>query len=353
MQVIEYEEPVGCVQKQFLLNGDIELGSASGSLQHIVRYDTQADIDECKIIANKAIIKGNVMLSVLYGSDNGYEHISQNVPFNQIIEMFGVDDECNVDVNMDVSTCDIKPITGADGACKTLSTSMKLNLMLNGLKMGSATALIDAYSTDYHISKEHLNFKTSCENARIHETVVVKDTAKLPDNSTQILNMWCGAPNVTYVIEDDVVLIKGNVTVCMIVKTDDGMCSFLETKLNIDQQYNAQGADSIRDSKLHVRNCSYTLTGDDSAEIKVEMILQATLTSSTECKIINQLEIDEKDKKDSNQPALTVYFASAGEDLWDIAMRYNTDIQAIMQVNELQTDTLQNDIPLLIPSVMS
>ena len=59
--------------------------------------------------------------------------------------------------------------------------------------------------------------------------------------------------------------------------------------------------------------------------------------------------LSEKEKAD--MAALTVYFPSKGEKLWDIARRYSTTAQAIRAENSLEGDTAENAEMLLIPAV--
>ena len=45
---------------------------------------------------------------------------------------------------------------------------------------------------------------------------------------------------------------------------------------------------------------------------------------------------------------MTIYYASEGEDVFDIAKRYNTDIDLIIKSNDI-SGTLESDMMLLIP----
>ena len=49
--------------------------------------------------------------------------------------------------------------------------------------------------------------------------------------------------------------------------------------------------------------------------------------------------------------ALKIYYADEGEGVWDIAKRYNTSVEAIMEENELEGEVLEQRGMLLIPIV--
>ena len=57
-----------------------------------------------------------------------------------------------------------------------------------------------------------------------------------------------------------------------------------------------------------------------------------------------------KEKNDSN--SLIVYYAQPGEDVWELAKKYNTNISAILNENEdLEEGIIKEKRMLLIPVV--
>ena len=48
---------------------------------------------------------------------------------------------------------------------------------------------------------------------------------------------------------------------------------------------------------------------------------------------------------------LIVYYAEAGERVWDIAKRYKALPQKIIEDNGLKSDIIETDMPVMIPTV--
>ena len=67
--------------------------------------------------------------------------------------------------------------------------------------------------------------------------------------------------------------------------------------------------------------------------------------------ITADITLDTENQKRQTQAALTIYFAQAGESVWDIACRYNTTADAVLTQNALSGDTLTENRKLLIPRV--
>ena len=53
---------------------------------------------------------------------------------------------------------------------------------------------------------------------------------------------------------------------------------------------------------------------------------------------VSDIKIDESNVKKQEDYALKMYFADEGETLWDIAKKYSTSIEAIMEENDCSAE---------------
>ena len=53
----------------------------------------------------------------------------------------------------------------------------------------------------------------------------------------------------------------------------------------------------------------------------------------------------------ADQPGIVIYFADKGEELWDIAKRYNTSEDAIRRRNSIKGDVIEKETMLIIPRI--
>ena len=63
---------------------------------------------------------------------------------------------------------------------------------------------------------------------------------------------------------------------------------------------------------------------------------------------LSQIEKGEEMKRDTSNSVITVYFASSGERLWDIARSHNTSCELIRTLNSLNEDILDKDCMLIL-----
>ena len=95
---------------------------------------------------------------------------------------------------------------------------------------------------------------------------------------------------------------------------------------------------------------SCTSVGSDKAEIKMSVNVFMPIYETVSKKICVNMEPDEEHPKRKNDWELAVYFCNAGEQLWDIAEKYNTTVDRIKEENELTGETVTEKTILMIPS---
>ena len=94
---------------------------------------------------------------------------------------------------------------------------------------------------------------------------------------------------------------------------------------------------------------SYRLAGK-GIEVKTELHLEAEISQRITFKAISQVSADETKPtaKDDDAP-LCLYYAEAGESLWNIAREYRTSVENIRAENDLSGDAVENRGMLMIP----
>jgi LysM repeat protein len=84
-------------------------------------------------------------------------------------------------------------------------------------------------------------------------------------------------------------------------------------------------------------------------ELRADCMVSAVIFGQNNENVAVDMSIDDSRPKQCQEKTLTLYFADTGEELWDIAKRYNTSMDAIRRENNLETDPLSERSMLLIP----
>ena len=95
---------------------------------------------------------------------------------------------------------------------------------------------------------------------------------------------------------------------------------------------------------------SVSLNGQQAA-VQAELFVEGKLTAVQPLTAISQVELLEDHAKARDETGMIIYFAEQGENVWDIAKRYNTSPALLAADNRLSGDTIAEKQTLLISCV--
>ena len=347
-------------QKQFTIREEIELSDSKPSAFSILRHDAVANVSDFKIISNKIIIKGDAKVTMLYSaSDEGdidtLEATQAQIQLSQIVDLNGVSDEFECFVDMNVVTSDLTIKTDENGDSRIIACEIVICAICVAHKMTNVEVVSDAYSTEYSCRYSTIPLKTEMIPTIIDKTFMVKSSAEHNEGDINaVCDVWCSISNVvTRASSENEIIVSGTLNTCILAKSDEGPI-YLEKSDIFDHSIDVDNLS--RDSNflptVKVVSCSYSLASNNTVEIKAEVGIKGCLYEVKTVDGIDEITVDtNKPKERDLSYALKIYYADEGEGVWDIAKRYNTSVEAIMEENELEGEVLEQRGMLLIPIV--
>ena len=104
-----------------------------------------------------------------------------------------------------------------------------------------------------------------------------------------------------------------------------------------------------RADNARVASVSYRLAEDGSVDMRCELNISGGAVESESLRVVSGVDVFEDSPIPPADCALTLYYASAGENLWQIAKSHNTGLSLLMAENALDGLILDSDRMLLIP----
>ena len=346
--------PMGCNEKYLIIDEKIELGQGQSGLCTVVRYDAIPVVKECKLLSGKAVVKGEVSFSVFCsGIDCSPQTIRSNLPFSQIIEIEGITEKCECDAKAEMAYLEIKPQLDANGEAKALCVNAKLLVGCECYCNNDIDVVYDAYSRKYQadIIKNDVAVNKICK--KISEKFNCKKNLEFSDGSlTAVADMWCNVKIENINLTNKNLYINGTVIASIIAIDTDEMPSFYEKMIDFEYNYpiNIPETNLRCEPIITVSSANYTITGTGNMEFRVELCIDAVIYEDIKIPLISEVEINEKRPiENKNSGAMTIYFASVGEKVWDIARKYCASVREIKQINDINSEILENDTMILVP----
>lgn len=314
----------------------------------ILRTHATANQTEIKIINNKLIIKGQMSVHLTTKNDNDeIQHSSYTIPISQIADVEGVSEESICCVDFDVVSLDVNVKNTENG--QILEFDAKILLTVNAKNTCDVTVCDDCYGTECEVKakKENVTISTLCQH--IDERKIYKHTFALFEGDTTLCDLWYEEKPLSQSFENDALNLTLGVVISMISQNDMGECHYTEQTLPVIETIRLKNAQSATfEGNAKVCDCNYTLT-QNGVEVTLTVGFLGNVISKNAINVITDLECDETKKYKDSDCALTIYFATKGESVWEIAKRYHTKKDAIALANNLETDTVSGGI-ILIPN---
>ncbi|MDO4742894.1 MAG: DUF3794 domain-containing protein [bacterium] len=353
--VVNFTNPLNFAEKYIIIEEEIALAQAGDSYLNILRYDTIAIANDCKIVGGKAVIKGELIINALYSteSNGGTECIKNTIPFSQIVDIDGIGDECDCEVKIDVTYAELKQNSNSGEGASSIAVDAKLHMVVSAYCKSEVPVVFDVFSTDYDldVKREEVVFERLI--SKINERFICNknvDVREIPISS--VVDLWCESNLTSVRNTDNQMVINGTVIICVLAYDMDMMPVYFEKP--VDYEYTNilnECPTMLRcDPDVDVISVNYLLNDNHSVDVKVELSIGTVVFDVNKTTVLTDVTVNEDSpKKKNNDIAVYVYYANRGEEVWDIARRYNTSPEAIILANEDTNEILESDKMLLIP----
>ena len=99
----------------------------------------------------------------------------------------------------------------------------------------------------------------------------------------------------------------------------------------------------------HVEQLAVTLAGSEMVEVKAVLSFDVFLRKMTPVQVITDVAMEPLDMEAlSERPGIVGHIVQEGEDLWELAKKYMTTVQGIMEINGLNDEKVSQGDKLLI-----
>ena len=349
---ITTSQPYLPICKSLFLEDEISVGANKQSISKIIRSLGVAKINECKIVSNKAIVKGELYVSLLYCPLQSVKPVLINHVhgFSQIIEADNLSDDCSCKAKATVALLEIHPKTSLDGEVKAVNFEAKVNVEIYAEKCVTTCVVSDAFASlyDSELSVSNLYIRSLTDNLR--ENYVCKKSLDFTDGSIgEIYDLWCKTAINYATCENYELLIKGIVLIYIICCDRDGKPMYFERSVDYEYRYSLNDSNYKCNPDVDIVAVNFSKNADGGVDIAVELSVMAEIYKITPVKLISDITIKDKLNEKDNDTAITLYFAE-NERVWDVAKKYKANPQKICCANSIDDFDQRCNKILLIPN---
>ena len=293
---------------------------------------------------DKIGVKGELFVFALYsGNDdnNSLQWLEAECP--------GCSSDMIPNVEVTVPQSDLKVKQDEDGEERIISVDAVLELEMKIYEEEELSLLMDVYTPvkDCHAIREKQKLESLL--VKNFSKCKVNDRIKVENSQGKILQICHSDGNVnvdsTRIVENGIEA-EGVVRIRILyIISDDEMPFYaMETMIPFTHVIEAKGIDEqcIYHLRTDLEQLSTTMIDSDEIEVKIVMNLNVLVMKQTEMGIIQEIEEQELDReKLRSMPGIVGYQVQQGDTLWDIAKKFYTTIENIMELNGLENEEVK------------
>ena len=345
-------ELCGLCSDTFSVREDVEL-SGQPEITAFITHRLTARITELKAISGKIMLTGEGRLELMYlsGSDSGIEQLSCAFPISRVIDCEGVGEDSVIDARLQVMTYDLSLNDDALGGSAVLSVDAKLCFNALCYEERPISLIRDAFSTERDISLRSEPFTCASQTRCLSYTDISKASVTLEgEELKKVIDVHANRIIVSAAVSGGAPLLSARMNVGILYENTDGETRCIDRDLDLSYNPSVDDIDSVDAVSATADSLSYRIVDAHTLELRGEVCYRMTVSRRISRSAPVAITADEEASSYADDDALILYYADAGESIWDIGKRFHARPDAIREENAVEGESLTADLMLLIPT---
>lgn len=327
---------------EFIGKSIIKVTMDKPEIDEVLKYSMMLHKREVKLGENKIYFGCYCKVEVLYKGRDTEDLIvlQDDVYLSKEDELVGVNSDMMTSHNIDIVNSDCTVMPDDLGENRNISVEFVAKGNVKVMSRESVEVVKDAYSPSMAMNL----VENRCELGVVHGTMttdlILKDNLYIKDDTERVGNiiMVYGCPVITdKTAEDDKVKIEGIIKVSALYRTSDedykvNMCNG-EIPFTSVLDIKGTKPDMNVIAKVQLESIDGTVEANTIA-------IRATLSVSV--KVLYNVNknwivdvVQDKDEKKEKKASVTIYVVNKGDTLWELAKKFNTTMDELIRVNDM------------------
>lgn len=342
---IKYKEIIGANSTSALVKEAFELENEMPDILDVLRTDAKVIEKETKVVDDKVIVAGIVQCGIMYIGDddnNRVNYMNHEIPFTQFVEMTGVlkDMNCSLSLKLDDINYDVKE--DIEGSIRIIDVEALIKIDARVYEYKDKEVTIDTYSTNKKLDVNKQEILITENIKHMLSESVVKGVINTSEENIKVNDVYHinGKSIITdYRTVEGKLIIEGILDLSMVFNDKS-----LEPVKVMNYQIpfkNYSDMEEVVDSEIEIeidniiKDIKYEKVND--TEIEVEALTQNNINVNRikKLSIVTKAVETEEEIDLNSRPSIIIYIVQKDDTLWDIAKRYNTTTEELIETNEI------------------
>lgn len=340
---ILYQDIVGIEKTESVIRDTISISSEEVSA--IINITPKVKVKESRIADNKVIIGGVLEVSPLACTHDGevVELDKVDIDFTQFIEVPGAFDGMREETLLSIGDFNYNFRENSEGNSAMLEIECTVCCKVKVTDDVTREVLQDAYSPQKIVKFEHRLINLNKALCSKSENFTVREALSIGNEDVQVKDIVSICPSISIenaYVEGNKSIVQGIIKIVVLFVPVEGEKMIYRLSGEIPFE-NDMAIDNLSDTSSIFNTVSIDKVEADLNRDEIDLVVKVkrfteAIDKKSESFIIKGEDQGEYDL--STAPSIIVYICKEGDNLWDIAKKYNTTEEEIADVNEIRVD---------------
>lgn len=340
---------VGHSKDKFIVKEQIDVSQNSENIYEVVQMRNRLQNRDVQCLDGEVLVSAELLSTIFYRQDRDgsvLECIEHTTPFSGTIALKESKEGVGMTADVEMFVCDSKVIIGLDedGEERCFDIDVDILAKVRCLHEDRIKVVEDVHCINKKSIFTTKNIETTNIISKNKNQCNIKDVIEIVNIEDDILQVISVNPKafVTKVqLDDGKVVVEGfiELSTVYIVGTDDNPICSSKNKIPFNQVVEVKGALAYMNCDLDVfiENIGFNMLNDKAIEVRIILNINTTISEIRVANIYSDLFFEDIDQEILNSiPSITLYVVQKGDTLWNIAKEYNTSVDEIVNINNIE-----------------
>lgn len=344
---LKISRQIECKEDKFVIKEELALPSGKPNIREILNCRVEIANKEVRSQDGKVSVKGDLIVKTLFSGDTEgsvCEYMEHEIPFSGFIDAPGSAEGLYAEATLKVCSQYVQIKQDSDGEDRAIEVEVGVSAKIKVFSESCFDMIEDAYIINKSIMLEKDKIKYPKVVCRNKNQFPVRETVAFPDNAPKIMQVYSvyGKNKIDSVeIEEEKAVIEGVIEATLIYVDESDLkpvCSH-SAAIPFKQVIEVKGADESMSVAVDysVSHSSFSMLSGSEVEMRFILDTTVVVTDEKEMELIVDAVIEDADKEFIEAiPSLVIYIVGQNDTLWKIAKKYNTCLDDLLTLNEIE-----------------
>jgi len=326
----------------------VMLPTSLPNIDNIIKYEAKIINEEDVVSDDKIIFKGDLFIKIYYCSENedNLTVFDSTIPFSNFANINNITSDSKTNIKSCINNISLKILPDSDELMRVIEFDAQITTNACAFNSERLELINDLYCTQKTLIPQINNIHYTVINNVPNEDINFRGVINIQENETvSVISTFGRIKNIFIDNTENKFILKGNVEVTIIYRVPSNN-SLHSTSTNIPLEH-------LISSNLNTITSAYIINIDSTQnelgkfDIKVNLSFSGEEIKSENIELLT--DIAESDEVPEKKSSLTIYYAKPGDTYWKIAKKFNTTLEKLKELNNLNDmDKLSIGTPVIV-----